>query len=143
MSNSFLPEGMLLGTASNLEYITSLQGIERALNDGTILESIVTLCDNSMRLHVDMYGIKGIVEKSECMYCRNGEEIKDIAIITRVGKPICFKVIGIEFSNGKPIARLSRRLAQEECIRMKLNDLAQGDIVRAKVTHLENFGAFG
>ena len=142
MSNSFLPEGMLLGTASNLEYITSLQGIERALNDGTILEATVTLCDNAMRLHVDMHGIKGIVEKNECMYCRNGEEVKDIAIITRVGKPICFKVIGIDFSSGKPIAILSRRMAQEECIRMKLNDLIEGDIVTVKVTHLENFGAF-
>ena len=142
MINVYLPEGMQIGTSFNREYISSIQSIERAMNDGIILEGIVTLCDSSMRLHVDLCGIKGIIDKEEAVYCRKGEEIKDIAIITRVGKPVCFRVIGIEYSGEKPIVKLSRRIAQEECIRMKLNDLISGDILHARVTHMESFGAF-
>ena len=142
MQNQYLPEGMIIGTAENREYVTSLSGLERALKEGTILESTVVLCDSSMRLHVDLYGIVGIIEREECVFCRNGEEIKDIAVITRVGKPICFKVIDIRIENGKPLAILSRRLAQEECIRNRLMDLITGDIIPAKVTHMESFGAF-
>ena len=142
MQNKYLPEGMIIGTAENREYVTSLSGLERALKEGRILESTVVLCDSAMRLHVDLYGIVGIIEREECVFCRNGEEIKDIAVITRVGKPICFKIIDIRIENGKPLAILSRRLAQEECIRNRLMDLVSGDIIPAKVTHLESFGAF-
>lgn len=142
MINQYLPEGMILGAAENREYITSLSGLQRAMNDGAILESTVLLCDSSMRLHVDLYGVKGIIEREECVFCRDGEELKDIAVITRVGKPICFKVINISFENGKAIAHLSRRMAQQECIKNRLSDLISGDIIPAKVTHLENFGAF-
>ena len=75
-------------------------------------------------------------------FCREGESLKDIAIITRVGKPVSFKIMSISYANGKPIAILSRREAQIECIRNYISDLITGDIISAKVTHLENFGAF-
>ncbi|MBE6549325.1 MAG: S1 RNA-binding domain-containing protein [Ruminococcaceae bacterium] len=142
MTNQYLPEGMILGTAENREYITSLSGLQRAMNEGVILESTVLLCDSAMRLHVDLYGVTGIIEREECVFCRDGEELKDIAVITRVGKPICFKVINITFENGKAIAHLSRRMAQKDCIQNRLSDLISGDIIQAKVTHMENFGAF-
>ena len=142
MINLYKPEGMLIRTAENREYITSLSGLERAMNEGRILESTVLLCDSAMRLHVDLYGIPGIIERNDAVYCRRGEEIKDIAVITRVGKPICFKVTGFTKIQGETVALLSRRAAQEECIRNYLSDLIPGDIVPAKVTHLENFGAF-
>ena len=38
--------------------------------------------------------------------------------------------------------RLSRRAAQEECRQNYLDTLLPGDVIRAKVTHLEAFGAF-
>ncbi len=142
MNPYYKPEGMLLQTAENREYITSLQGLERAMNEGRILESTVLLCDSAMRLHVDLYGVRGIIEREDAVYCRRGEEIKDIAVITRVGKPICFKVVSLSKQGGETIARLSRRAAQEECIRNYLSDLIPGDVIPAKVTHLENFGAF-
>ena len=96
MNNSYLPEGLLSATPQNREYISSLSGLERAMNEGKILESTVILCDSQFRLHVDLYGIKGIIERDEVLYNRDDTEIKDIAIITRVGKPVCFKVISIE-----------------------------------------------
>ena len=138
----YLPEGSLLYTAENREYITSHTGLARAMNEGKILESTALLCDSDLSLHVDLYGIRGIIPREEAVYCRRGEEMKDIAVITRVGKPVCFKVIDIEDRGGEPLAILSRRTAQAECIHRYLSCLCPGDIVPAKVTHLENFGAF-
>jgi len=142
MTNSYKPEGMLIADSENREYLSSLSGLERARDTGKILESTVMLCDSAMRLHVNLYGIEGIIEKEECVFCREKEPLKDIAIITRVGKPVAFKVMDIIYENGKPIAMLSRREAQIECIRNYLEDLIPGDIIPAKVTHLESFGAF-
>ena len=68
--------------------------------------------------------------------------LKDIAVITRVGKPVCFKVMGFTKENGKTVALLSRREAQKECISTYLSDLIPGDIIPAKVTHNEKFGSF-
>lgn len=142
MINTYVPEGMLIKSASNREYISSLAGLERAMNEGKILEGNVLLCDSAMRLVVDLYGIKGIIDKRDAVYCRKGEEIKDIALITRVGKPTCFKVVGFDTVGKETVAILSRRAAQEECIRAYLSCLITGDIIPARVTHLENFGAF-
>ena len=139
---AYVPEGMLMRTPENREYISSEAGLERAMREGKILEACVTLCDSSMRLHVDLYGMRGIIERREAVFCRRGEEIKDIAVITRVGKPVCFKVIGFSNENGERVAVLSRRAAQMECLRSYLSDLIPGDIIPARVTHMEPFGAF-
>lgn len=142
MNNVYLPEGLLLSTPQNREYISSLSGLERAMNEGRILESTVLLCDNQMRLHVDLYGVEGIIEREESLYSREESPIKDIAVITRVGKPVCFKVISIEYPNGKPRAILSRRAAQIECMSAFVDKLSCGDIIKVRISHLESFGAF-
>ncbi len=142
MNEIYAPEGTLLRTAENREYISSPAGLERAMNEGRILESTALLCDSEMRLHVDLYGMRGIIEKRDALYCRWGEEVKDIAVITRVGKPICFKVTGFSRMDGEPVALLSRREAQAECYHNYLSCLSPGDIIPATVTHMESFGAF-
>lgn len=143
MSNIYRPEGALISTFQNRDYISSLSGLERAMTEGKILESTVLFCDSAMRLHVDLGDVCGIIEKDEAVYCRPHESIKDIAVITRVGKSISFKVMGFEKgTNGKTIARLSRREAQKECNSTYFASLRIGDIIEARVTHLESFGAF-
>lgn len=142
MSNTYAPEGALFGTRENREYICCRAGLERAMIEGKILEAAVLLCDSKMRLHVDLYGMTGIIEKSEALWSADSKEIKDIAVITRVGKPVCFKVMGFANEGGKEVALLSRREAQKECVSMYLGDLIPGDIVPARVTHLDSFGAF-
>ncbi len=141
-ANIYGPEGTRIGSSDNREYISSLAGLERAMNQGKILESTALVCDSNMNLHIDLYGFDGIIERSEAMLCRENEEIKDIGIITRVGKTVCFKVISIEKSGEKVKVFLSRRAAQLDCMKNFLSDLICGDIIKAKVTHLENFGAF-
>ena len=70
MKNSYAPEGSLLMQSEKREYVSSLAGLERALVEGKILESTVLLCDSSMRLHVDLCGIRGIIERDEAVFCR-------------------------------------------------------------------------
>ncbi len=143
MANAYKPEGLLFGNVENGTMIYGgRQGLEKAMASGVILEGMVILCDKDMNLHIDLKGIDGIIPKSEVCYNLNEEEIKDIAIITRVGKPVCFKVIGIEEKNGRTVALLSRRAAQIECLNNYLIDLIPGDIIPSRVTHLERFGAF-
>ncbi len=141
MLNKYLPEGYMIGTHENREYVSSYEGLEKARLEGKILEGIVTMCDSqTLDLHIDLYGIDGIIKREECVYC---DKIKDIAIITRVGKPVSFKVMQIiKNENEKPIAILSRREAQRECVNNYLLDLIPGDIIPAKITHFEPFGAF-
>lgn len=140
----YSPEGTRIGSAENTLYTATLHGLERAMAQGRILEGIALMCDcTSMRLTVELGGAVGVIEREEAAYSFDGSETRDIAIITRVGKPVCFKVIGIEGGGGgRPLVRLSRRAAQKECMEQSVLRLTPGDIIPAKVTHLEPFGAF-
>ena len=142
--NNYKPEGTLISDYKNLEYTSSIEGLERALKLGLILEGRVLLCDAFMNLHIEFRsGVRGIIPKEECQYSEQEEDIKDIAILTRVGKIVCFKVIGFkEDSKNKKVAILSRRQAQIECKEYYIDTLRSGDIIPARVTHLEHFGAF-
>ena len=141
-NNYYLPEGERLYTQENLSYISSLSGLERAMHEDKILEAVATKCDEDLNLHLNLYGIKAIIPKDECLLTHKNEPIKDIAIITRVGKPVCFKVKSIEQSGDTYIAILSRKDAQIECQNYYISSLYAGDIIRASVTHLDTFGAF-
>ena len=142
MTDIYRPEGALLESAQNREYLATLAGLERAMNRGAIVEGIATLCDEEMRLHVDLHSARGIIDADETVACRTGESKKDIAVITRVGKPVACKILSIEWRDGIPVVKLSRKAAQEECIQYYMEHLTAGDILMARVTHLEPFGAF-
>ncbi|MBE6618089.1 MAG: S1 RNA-binding domain-containing protein [Ruminococcaceae bacterium] len=146
---SYLPEGALGRSSGNKLNLQSRKAFEEAASRGVILESTCLMCDcTTMQLSVDLPdGIRGIISKDEACFVPNGTssggEIKDIAIITRVGKPVQFKVTNIsENQRGETVATLSRRAAQVECYRKYLSTLTPGDIIPARITHLEPFGAF-
>ena len=140
----YRPEGVKLGTKENLEYTSSLAGLERAKNEGVILEGMAAICNHNMSVSVDMgNGIRGVIPKDEVAWDCNGRQIKDIAVITRVGKAVCFKVKDIRTDEkGQPLCILSRREAQRECYECYLSHLSPGDVIMSKVTHMEHFGAF-
>ena len=142
MTNAYMPEGSLIYSADNLSALVNISSLEKAMQQGKILEGVATMCDSSLSLHVDLGTIEGIIPREECVLSLNGEETKDIAIITRVGKPVCFKVLSIEPYGNTYRAILSRKRAQAECRNYYLSSLIAGDIIPATVTHLENFGAF-
>lgn len=139
----FYPEGMLIKTQENSRYLQSLSALFSAVDDGAILEATAVLCDRSHDLIVDLGCIKGIIPREEGAIGISEGKTRDIALISRVGKPVCFKVLSIEYDEGgKPYARLSRRQAQEECLSYIQNNVESGDILSARVTHLDFFGAF-
>ncbi len=139
---SYQPEGSLLHTEQNKGYLASPTMLERACEQGRILEAPATLCDAQMRLHVDLGCMQGYIPREEAVWCRRNEQIKDIAILTRVGKPVCFKIVGFVEERGERIALLSRKAAQAECAAHFFENLRAGDVIAAKVTHLEPYGAF-
>ena len=55
---------------------------------------------------------------------------------------MCFKVISADTEEGEPCFRLSRRAAQQECSERYISRLRSGDVIPARVTHLERFGCF-
>lgn len=141
--NQYQPEGLLISSPENRELISSVAGLERAMAQKRILEAVALMCDENFDLHVDLGAIRGIIPRSEIAYHADGSRVKDISAITRVGKAVCFTVTGIEKEpDGKVTARLSRREAQKDCMDNYLLRLCPGDIIDAKVTHMEHFGAF-
>lgn len=142
MKTVYKPEGTLIDTAGNDEYLASAGGLERAMLSGAIIEGMVTLCDKDLCLHVDLRCAEGIIPPDEAVYCRAGEGRKDIAILSRVAKPVACRVLSVGWENGRRVALLSRRLAQKECLDALLRENRPGDLLWARVTHLEPFGAF-
>ena len=138
----YCPEGQLYQTKENKEALSTPNHLERAMQTGKILEAPATLCDGDLRLCVDLGCMRGYISREEAVWCRPGESVKDIAILTRVGKPVCFKVIGFTQERGVRVALLSRRAVQEECMSYLLRYLHPGDLIHARVTHLESYGAF-
>ena len=138
----YLPEGCLWKTPENRAALSSREELTRAMETGRILEAPALLCDNRMRLHVELGCMRGIMEREEAVWCRPGEHVKDIAVITRVGKPVAFKILRIGEEEGEPVAYLSRRAAQSDCAEAFFRTLSPGDLLPAKVTHLETYGAF-
>ena len=139
----FCPEGALLDIPENQTAISSPQGLLQAQLTGRILEARVTTCDSNHNMWVSLPCMRGMIPREEGAVGILEGELRDIALIARVGKPVCFKVIRIESDeNGEEIAILSRRAVQEQCMSQFLTQLNPGDIIDAKVTHLEPFGAF-
>lgn len=136
--NEFCPEGGLLATEENKRALQSPGGLERAMREGRVLEAVAQKCDRDFNLYFDLGEIEGILPKEEVQVTENFGPVRDIAVITRVGKPCAFTVRSI--SDG--VAILSRRAAQEKCLEEYLDHLEVGDVLPARVTHFEPFGAF-
>ncbi|MBO7474819.1 MAG: S1 RNA-binding domain-containing protein, partial [Ruminococcus sp.] len=139
----YRPEGFLYNTDSNSRYLADIDGLTKAMEKSIILEGKVTLCTSSHDLIVELPCAKGIISREEGAIGIKEGKTRDIALISRVNKIVCFKVRSMELDeSGEVIAVLSRKAAQEECRRNYILNMKKGDIIEAKVTHLEQFGCF-
>ncbi len=138
----FYPEGKLLDTALNRRLIATYSGLAEAAMEEVVLEARVTSCDAAHNLHVSMPAMAGIIPYEEGAVGIADGTTRDIALISRVGKPVCFTVSGFENTPNGMRAVLSRRAAQEKCRRYCMYAHNVGDIIEARVTRLETFGAF-
>ena len=140
--SEFYPEGELINTEDNRKATLNEQRLEECILSGKIVEAPCIVCDSSHNLIVDFGFIKGIIPRIEGAIGIDDGSTRDIALISRVNKAVCFKITA--FANneyGKKTAILSRRKAQQECYEKYISKLAPGDIIDAKVTHLEQFGS--
>ncbi len=139
----YYTEGKLIATNENLTAVSSEAGLRDAFLRSSILEGVVRMCDKDHNLIIDLPCMKGIIPREEAALGIDDGSTRDIAIISRVNKPVCFKVSGIApGENGEKVAVLSRKAAQEECLEEYISQLQSGDIIPAVVTHLEQFGSF-
>lgn len=139
----YLPEGRALNSAENRYLTSSPAALYEAMNRESVIEARAAMCDFDHNLIVELGGVKGIIPRNEGTVGIAEGKVKDIALISRVGKPVCFTVSSIRpDENGRLCAILSRRNAQERCQREYISTLSVGDVIAAKVTHLEPFGAF-
>ena len=115
----------------------SLRALEESLEKGKILEAVVTLCDAEHNLIVDLGKIRGIIPRNEGAVGIAEGSVRDIALISRVGKSVAFIVTDIVTENGKVTATLSRRAAQEKCGKEYIEKLSVGDIINVKIKSVD------
>lgn len=139
---NFYPEGNAPITTGNRKGFYSLAELNEAKTRGEILESTAYMCDNDHNLLVNLGSMKGIIPREDGAIGIKEGRTRDIALISRVGKAVSFTVTDIINEKGKDIAILSRKNAQEICKNHILTNHRVGDILDARVTHLESFGAF-
>lgn len=142
MMTGFFPEGRLCETAHNRAALSSPATLREAMATGAVLEARALRCDAAHNLYVELPGGEGIIPYTEGAVGIAEGTTRDIALISRVSKPVCFVVQAVEEENGRVRAVLSRRAAQERCRREYLSRLRPGDVIGARVTRLESFGAF-
>ena len=139
----YLPEGYLIETAKNKNALSSIENLMEAQKSRTILEAFASVCTAKHDLIVELGPIRGIIPKNEGAIGIETGETRDIALISRVGKPVCFIITDFEKDkNGRLTAICSRKTVQEECTSNYLDKLVPGDVIPAVVTHMENFGCF-
>jgi small subunit ribosomal protein S1 len=139
----FRPEGCLFDTPSNQRYISSAEGLAEAMEKGIILEARAMLCTGTHDLMIDLPCARGIIPREEGAIGITEGKTRDIALISRVNKIVCFKVTELDLTDsGELEARLSRKAAQLECEKNMISKLRPGDIIDARISHMEKFGSF-
>ncbi|MDP4120213.1 MAG: S1 RNA-binding domain-containing protein [Bacillota bacterium] len=139
----FYPEGRLIDKIENQNSLRSIAHLAEACREEKILEARAVVCDSKHNLIVDLGCARGVIPREEGAVGIKEGTVRDIAVISRVNRPICFVVTGFERDEkGLLTVLLSRRKAQQMCIDGYISKLHPGDVVDARITHLEAFGAF-
>ena len=142
MKSQFLPEGRILHTQENQRSCSSRHTLLRAMDKAQILEGQVLSCGTDHSLIVRVGRFTGTIPREEAALGIAEGTTREIAILSRVGKTVCFTVEGVEGPECAPSLLLSRRHAQEIALRHILDVWQPQQIIPATVTHLEPFGAF-
>lgn len=138
---AFLPEGYC--PPAQTPVFRTFSAVQEAMQASKILEARAVVCDAEHNLIVDLGCMKGIIPREECALGIREGTTRDIAIISKVNKPVCFQITRIRSDEKfKPYAILSRRAVQQTCRQEYIEKLRPGDIIPGKITHLEPFGCF-
>lgn len=141
--SEFLPEGSLLQTDYNRQQLSSPELLEEAYREGRILEARALMCDPAHNMIVDIPGVQAVIPRCEGALGIAEGVTRDIAILSRVNKAVCFVIKDLsKTSDDRLRLTLSRAEAQRMCSEQYISRLTPGDVIPARVTHMENFGAF-
>ncbi len=140
---TFKPEGQLIMTPENRNFLSSPNALHEAFFTGAVVEARALVCDKNHDLRVDLGCMYGIIPHEEGALGISDGSVRDIALISRVNKPVMFHILGFRKDmNDREYAVLSRRSVQQDCMDNYISKLRPGDVITAKVTHMENFGVF-
>lgn len=137
----YYPEGALYNSSENIAAFASNETIKAAQKSEKILEGIAERCNESHDILVSLYNnYTGKIPREEGALGILEGTTKDIALISKVSKPICFVVKSFDPKSNQLI--LSRRRAQQLCYENYISKLTPGDVIPAVVTHMEKYGSF-
>lgn len=140
---NYLPEGCIYNSQENQSVITSESGLRSVIASRSNIELKAVSCSSNHDIIVELPIGKGVIPREEGAIGIDDGTTRDIALISRVNKIVRCKVTAIYKSSGGAVhAVLSRKASQEECMANYIAQLQVGDIIPAKVTHIEHFGAF-
>ncbi len=138
---TYLPEGYLPGC--DYAAVSTAAGVAECIKTGRVLQGRAVCCDLNHDLLVDFNGISGRIPHAEAALGILDGTTRDVAVISRVGKYVHCIVTGTEIGPDQKMRPvLSRAAVQRRCYAQMISALRPGDVIPAKVTHLENFGCF-
>lgn len=139
----FQPEGNLFDTNENQFYLKNIECLKEAFVKNKIIEARTFRCDANHNLHVDLGEIQGVIPRENGAIGLDDGSVRDIAVISKVNKPVSFFIERFSRDeNGNTFAILNRKAVQKKCIDEYISNLRSGDIIDAKICHMESFGAF-
>lgn len=133
----FLPEGF------RPQAVLTPALAKEELQQQTILEGTVLRCDSQRNLWVSLGNLTGVIPRSEAVAPWVSGSDKEISLLSRVGRQVCFQVTSVTADEkGAPVILLSRRAAQERAKAWFLESGKPGMVLASRITHLESYGAF-
>ena len=136
-NRGYLPEGL------SAPPLYTLEMLRRAVSDDTVLEGTVQRCDGDLNLYLQLGSTFAKIPREEVTALWISGADREIAVLSRVGKQVCFTVESISAdAKGAPTALLSRRKVQEQAMEEMRRGLKPGAVVVGKVVRMEPFGAF-
>lgn len=133
----------MISTEENKKRISSAGALHEALYSGAVIECRVVRCDANHDLHTELGCMRGIIPRCEGALGIEDGTVRDIALISRVNKPVKCVVTGFSVTpEGETYALLSRKRVQRQCLDEYVSRLRPGDIIPATVSHIEGFGVF-
>ena len=83
--------------------------LRAAMASGEILQATALAFDTRRQLRFELGGVKAVMPFAQCADGAETGTVRDIAVLTRVGRPTCFVIEGLDTDeDGAPCYRLSR-----------------------------------
>ena len=105
--NNFLPEGFSIESQENKLSLINESSLLLAKSMNKILEAKAIICDQDHNLIVDLNCMEGFIPREEVSIGIKEGTTKDIAIISRVNKPVCFIINSFEKKKKRKYSRYS------------------------------------